>query len=115
MPSVAVPDVDNETVTASSAAPDNVAVKVNEDPAFSAIDVALTVRVTVGADSFSEIVIVTDCEPLSDALPPDTLLIAIVAVSSPSYELSSVGVKLTVPDVLPALMVMSSIFPHPSV
>ena len=36
-------------------------------------------------------------------MPPETPLTAIVAVSSPSYTLSSVGVKLTVPVVLPAL------------
>ena len=47
-------------MTVSSTAPDNVAVKVNDDPAFSAIDVALVVSVTVGALSFSVIVMVTD-------------------------------------------------------
>ena len=65
-------------------ATDKVAVSVKELPAFSAIDVALVVRVTVGADSFSEIVILTACVPLSVASPPDTPLIEIVAVSSPS-------------------------------
>ena len=44
--------------------PLNVAVNVKDDPAFSAIDVALTANVTVGADPLSVIVIVTDCEPL---------------------------------------------------
>ena len=73
----------NATVTVSSTAPDNVAVKVKDDPAFSAIDVALTANVTVGADSFSVIVMVTACVPLSLASPV-TLLIAIVAVSFPS-------------------------------
>ena len=110
MPPVSIP-----TVTVSSVAPLKVAVSVKDVPAFSAIDVALDESVTVGADSSSEIVIVTDCDPLSVALPPETLLIAIVAVSSPSYTLSLVGVKLTVLVVLPALMVMSSIFPDPSV
>ena len=37
-----------------------VAVKVNDEPAFSAILVALTVKVIVGVDSLSLIVIVTD-------------------------------------------------------
>jgi hypothetical protein len=37
-----------------------VAVKVKDDPAFSAIEVAEVVKVTVGALSFSVIVIVTD-------------------------------------------------------
>ena len=60
------------TVTSAVVATDKVAVSVKDDPAFSAIDVALVVNVTVGADSFSVIVIVTDCEPLSLALPPDT-------------------------------------------
>ena len=63
---------------------ERVAVIVRELPAFSAIDVALTVKVTLPALSLSLIVIVTDCDPLSVALPPETLLIAIVAVSSPS-------------------------------
>ena len=112
---MAVPAVPIVTVTSAVVAVDKVAVMVKDDPAFSAMDVALVERVTVGADSSSEIVIVTDCDPLSVALPPETLLIAIVAVSSPSYTLSLVGVKLTVPVVLPALMVMSSIFPDPSV
>jgi hypothetical protein len=48
------------TVTFSSAAPDKVAVRVKDEPAFSAIDVALVAKVTVGALSFSVIVIVTD-------------------------------------------------------
>ena len=47
-------------MTASSVAPDSVAVTVIEVPAFSAIDVALTPKVTVGALSFSVIVTVTD-------------------------------------------------------
>ena len=76
---------------------------------------ALVVSVTVGALSLSVIVIVTDCDPLSVALPPETPLTAIVAVSSPSYTLSSVGVKFTVPVVDPALMVISSTTPEPSV
>ena len=50
MPSVAVLEVDNETVTASSAAPDKVAVIVSEDPAFSAIDDALSLNATVVED-----------------------------------------------------------------
>ena len=72
------------TVTVSSTAPDNVAVNVKDEPAFSAIDVALVVNVTVGAVSLSEIVMVTDCDPLSLAPPPDTLLTDTVAVSSSS-------------------------------
>ena len=60
MPSVPVPDVPILTVTASSAFPDKVAVKVKEDPAFSAMDDALVASVTVGAFSFSVIVKVTD-------------------------------------------------------
>ena len=80
---MAVPEVDRETVTSSSLTLDNVAVKVNDVPAFSAMDVALTDKVTVGALSFSVIVIVTACVPLSLASPV-TLLMAIVAVSFPS-------------------------------
>ena len=44
----------------SSAAIELVAVSVNEDPAFSAILVADVARVTVGALSFSVMVMVTD-------------------------------------------------------
>ena len=55
-----MPAVPIVTVTSSSTTPDKVAVKVNDDPALSAILVALTVKVTVGADSFSVIVTVTD-------------------------------------------------------
>ena len=72
------------TVTVSSTAPDKVAVRVNEEPAFSFIELAEDVNVTVGALSFSVIVTVTDCEPLSVALPPETPEIDIPAVSSPS-------------------------------
>ena len=79
-----MPEVDSATVTSSSLVLERVAVIVRELPAVSAIDVALTVKVTLPALSLSVIVIVTDCDPLSVALPPETLLIAIVAVSSPS-------------------------------
>ena len=72
MPSVAAPLVLRDTVTASSTLIERVAVKVTDEPAFSAIDAALLVKVTVGALSFSVIVIVTDCEPLSVAPPPET-------------------------------------------
>ena len=49
-----------------------------------AIDAALLAKVTVGADSFSVIVIVTDCVPSSVADPPETPVIATIAVSFPS-------------------------------
>ena len=73
----------------------------------------LAARVTDGALSFSSIVIVTDWEPLSVAPPPETVSIAIMAVSSVdvSYRLSSVGVNVVVPVVEPALMVISDRFP----
>ena len=105
MPPVSIP-----TVTASSVAPDNVAVNVKDVPAFSAIDEALTVKVTVGADSFSVIVTETDCDPLSVAPPPETPSIVTVTVSSSSYILSSVGSTTAVPVVAPALIVISEIF-----
>ena len=60
MPSVPVPLVDIETVISSSATIELVAVKVSEEPAFSAIEVAEVASVTVGELSFSVIVIVTD-------------------------------------------------------
>ena len=57
------------TVTFSSVAPDRVAVNVKDEPAFSVMDDPLAAKVTVGALSFSVIVKVTDCEPLSLAEP----------------------------------------------
>ena len=84
VPSVAVPEVSKATVIVESVAPDKVAVNVKDDPAFSAILVALTASVTAGADSFYVIVIVTACVPFSDASAPDTPSIEIIAVSLPS-------------------------------
>ena len=61
------------------------AVNVTEEPEFSAIELAEVVNVTVGADSpASLIVIVTDCVPSSVADPPETPVIATIAVSFPS-------------------------------
>ena len=55
MPLVLIP-----TVTSAVVATDNVAVSVKDDPAFSAIEVAEVANVTVGALSFSVMVMVTD-------------------------------------------------------
>ena len=60
MPSVAVLLVPKLTVISDPDTIELVAVKVNDEPAFSAILVALTVKVIVGVDSLSLIVIVTD-------------------------------------------------------
>ena len=84
MPSTAVPDVDKVTVTSEEKVEDIVAVSVNEDPEFSAIPDEEEVHVTVGVVSFSVTVIVTDCDPLSEASAPETPEIATTAVSSPS-------------------------------
>ena len=65
-------------------ATDKVAVKVSEEPAFSAIVVADVSNVTTGVLSFSVTVIVTDWVPLSVASAPETLSIAIIPVSFPS-------------------------------
>ena len=74
MPSVPVPLVDIPTVTSAVVATERVAVSVKEDPAFSAIELADDVRVTVGALSFSEILIVTSCGLLlSYPDPPETV------------------------------------------
>ena len=54
---------------------------------------------------------VTDCEPLSVAEPPETVDIATIPVSFPSKTLSSVGVKDAVPVVLPAEIIISEILP----
>ncbi len=60
VPSVPVPPVPSiDTVTSWKVAVFKVAVSVNDDPAFSAILVALVVNVTEGALSLSVIVIVT--------------------------------------------------------
>ena len=65
---------------------------------------------TVGAASPSAIiVIVSDCVPLSVASAPETVETDIIAVSFPSYVLSSVGVNEAVPVVCPAEIVMSEI------
>ena len=113
MPSVAVLAVPKLTVISDPETIELVAVKVSDEPAFSAILVALTASVTVGADSFSVIVIVTACVPFSAASAPDTPSIEIIAVSlvDVSYMLSSVGVKVVVPVVAPALIVMSETVP----
>ena len=60
VPSVPVPLVDIPTVTSAVVGLDKVAVKVSDEPAFSAIELAEVDRVTVGALSSSVIVIVTD-------------------------------------------------------
>ena len=57
-----------------------VAVTVNEEPAFSAIDDAEVAKVIVGELSFSVIVIVTDCVPSSVAEPPETVDIATIPI-----------------------------------
>ena len=72
------------TVTAAVVLIERVAVKVTVPVLFSAIEAALLVSVTVGALSFSVIVIVCDCVPLSYAFPPETPVIAIIPVSFPS-------------------------------
>ena len=93
-------------------ATDNVAVKVKDEPAFSAILVADVARVTVGAVvSLSVMVMVTACVPLSLAPPPETPDTEMPAVSFPSKIESSVGSKVTVPVVLPALIVISDTVP----
>ena len=102
VPSVPVPLVLKVTVTSSDVALDKVAVKVKDVPAFSVIEVADVDSVTTGVLSFSAIVIVTDCDPLSEASAPETDEIEIIAVSLPSYTLSSVGSNATVPVVCPA-------------
>ena len=90
----------------SSATIELVAVKVNDEPAFSAILEAEDVNVIVGELSFSVIVIVTDCDPLSAASAPETDEIETTAVSFPSYVESSVGVNDAVPVKSPAETVM---------
>ena len=99
------------TVTSAVVATERVAVRVKADPAFSAIDDALLAKVTVGALSFSVIVIVACCVQFSVTLPPETPETEIIAVSFPSYVLSSVGVNDVVPEVAPADIVISETVP----
>jgi len=56
-------------------------------------------------------VIVTDVVPLVEESAPDTLDIETVAVSLPSFTVSEVGLKVDVPIVNPAAIVISDIFP----
>ena len=73
------------TVTSAVVALDNVAVNVSVETEFSAIELAEVDSVTVGALSFSVIVIVSDCVPSSEADPDEvTPVIATIAVSFPS-------------------------------
>ena len=72
------------TVTLAVVAVESVAVRVIVSPEFSAIVLALAVNVTVGADSLSDIVMVSCCVPFSVAPPPDTPDISRIAVSLPS-------------------------------
>ena len=81
---VPVPLVEIETVISSSATIELVAVKVNDEPAFSTIELAEVANVIVGELSFSVMVIVTDWVPSSVADPPETEDIDTTAVSSPS-------------------------------
>lgn len=84
MPSVAVPEVSNGTVTASSAATDKVAVIVTAAPSSPMLE-ELALKLTVGALSLSVIVIVVLVPELAvDAEPPLTEPMLTVAVSDPS-------------------------------
>ena len=99
------------TVTFVVVAVDRVAVKVTVDAELSSNVEELEVNVTVGADSLSIMVTVVCCVPFSVAPPPETPEISTIAVSLPSYIASSVGVKVAVPVVLPAVIVISEIVP----
>lgn len=55
-----MPDVDNVTVVSTSTFPVSVAVRVSEPPLFSAIELDDVDKETVGADSFSVMVMVSD-------------------------------------------------------
>jgi len=61
--------------------------------------------------AYSLIVIVTDVVPLVEESAPETLDIETVAVSLPSFTVSSVGLNVAVPVVCPAVIVISDIFP----
>ena len=88
-------------------ATDNVAVSVKDEPAFSAIELAEVDNVTVGALSFSVIVIVTDWVPSSVADPPETVDNCNYSSFITFIRLSSVGVNEAVPVVDPAEIVIS--------
>ena len=100
MPLVPVPATEKATVTSAEAVVERVAVSVIDVPLFSAMELALADRDTVGVLSSSVIVSVTCWVPLSVAFV--TELMSMMAVSSPSEVLSFVGVKVVVPVVEPA-------------
>jgi hypothetical protein len=81
---VAVPDVSNGTVTASSATFESVAVTVMADPSSRTLEEE-ELRLTVGAASLSASVMLTEVPELAnDADPPLTEPILTVAASEPS-------------------------------
>tara|TARA_B110000008_G_C16640973_1_gene432638 strand:- start:86 stop:340 length:255 start_codon:yes stop_codon:yes gene_type:complete len=84
VPSVAVPDVLIGTVTASSATFERVVVTVIAEPS-SKILAEEELKVTVGAVSLSESVMLADVpEPAAEAEPPVTVPILTVVASVPS-------------------------------
>ena len=106
---MAVPDVFKGTVTSSSAIPDKVAVTVTAEPS-SPIVKKFALKLTVGALSLSLRVTLNEVpDPAAEAEPPLTDPILTVAVSEPSYVLSSVTAKLAVPLVEPAETAISDI------
>ena len=78
---MAVPEVLKAIVTSEVVATDNVPVRVRAlSPSVTLLE--LEARVTVGALSLSESIIVWEVVAPVVTLPPETLLIEIVAVSS---------------------------------
>ena len=82
--SVAVPEAERPTVTVPVVALLNVPIIEMDSTPFSFTVDDEEVSVNVGADSFSDIVMVSCWVPFSVAPPPDTPDISRIAVSLPS-------------------------------
>lgn len=100
-----MPVAAKETTTFWEEIIEDVAVKVIEEPEFSAIVLALPAKLIEGAASSSVIVTVADY-PMLGLSPPEIELIDTMIVSLTSDILSSIVVKLVVALVLPAGIVI---------
>ena len=100
MPSVAVPEVSNDTVISEPEIIELVAVNVMEEPAFSAMLDELAARVIVGAASLSTIVIVGDIKVASHSFVSALIGVKLrITVSLISEIESSVGVSEKVSEI----------------
>ena len=113
MPSVAVPEVSNDTVISEPETIELVAVNVIEEPAFSAMLDELAAKEIVGAASLSIIVIVEDVKVVAHSLVSELFGIKLrITVSLISEIESSVGVSekvCEIPDIVKSGIVSKSV------